>query len=172
MTHDPATAEVADRALRIRDGRIVGDRRGAEEALVIHDGWLRLPADLLAQAGIGRRARVRSTPDGVIVTRADTDSAPTSPASPASPAGPARARARHPVPWTPVQVGLRSVARTYGRGLTRRDVLGGLTHDFAPGRLTVITGRSGAGQNYAAEAGGRARPAEFGPGHARRAAAR
>ena len=147
VTHDPATAEVADRALRIRDGRIVGDRRGAEEALVIHDGWLRLPADLLTQAGIGRRARVRSTPDGVIVTRADTDSAPTSPASPASPAGPAAAQARpQPVPWTPVQVGLCSVARTYGRGLTRRDVLGGLTHDFAPGRLTVITGRSGAGK--------------------------
>ena len=28
VTHDPATAEVADRTLRIRDGRIVGDRRG------------------------------------------------------------------------------------------------------------------------------------------------
>jgi putative ABC transport system ATP-binding protein len=25
-------------------------------------------------------------------------------------------------------------------------VLGGLTHDFAPGRMTVITGRSGAGK--------------------------
>ena len=82
VTHDPATAEVADRALRIRDGRIVGDRRGAEEALVIHDGWLRLPADLLTQAGIGRRARVRPTPDGVIVTPADSDSDPTSPAGP------------------------------------------------------------------------------------------
>jgi ABC-type lipoprotein export system ATPase subunit len=144
VTHDPATAEAADRALRIRDGRIIGDRRGAEEALVIHDGWLRLPADLLTQAGIGRRARVRSTPDGVIVTSADSDS---DPASPAGPTGPASAQARpQPVPWTPVQVGLCSVARTYRRGLTRRDVLGGLTHDFAPGRLTAITGRSGAGK--------------------------
>ena len=43
VTHDPATAEIADRTLRIRDGRIVGDRRGGEEALVINDGWLRLP---------------------------------------------------------------------------------------------------------------------------------
>ncbi len=144
VTHDPATAEVANRVLRIRDGRIVGDRRGGQEALVIHDGWLRLPADLLTQGGIGRRARVRSTPDGVIVTPADSDS---DPASPASPTGPAAAQARpQPVPWTPVQVGLCSVARTYGRGLTRRDVLGGLTHDFASGRLTAITGRSGAGK--------------------------
>ena len=145
VTHDPATAEVADRTLRIRDGRIVGDRRGGQEALVIDGGWLRLPADLLTQAGIGRRARVRPTPDGVIVTPADSDSGPASPAGPAGPAA-AEARPQPPAPWAPVQVGLRSVARTYGHGPTRRDVLGGLTHDFAPGRMTAITGRSGAGK--------------------------
>jgi ABC-type lipoprotein export system ATPase subunit len=140
VTHDPATAEVADRILRIRDGRIVGDRRGGQEALVIDGGWLRLPADLLTQAGIGRRARVQPTPDGVIVTRADGDSGP------AGSAGPAGPRPLPPVSWAPVRVELRSVARTYGQGLTRRDVLGGLTHDFAPGRMTAITGRSGAGK--------------------------
>ena len=148
VTHDPATAEVADRTLRIRDGRIVGDRRGAEEALVINGGWLRLPSDVLTQAGIGRRARVRPTPDGVIVTRADSDSGPTGPTGPTGSVGSASASARPqpPVPWVPVQVGLCSVARTYGHGLTSRDVLGGLTHDFAPGRMTAITGRSGAGK--------------------------
>jgi ABC-type lipoprotein export system ATPase subunit len=142
VTHDPATAEFADRTLRIRDGRIVGDRRGAEEALVINGGWLRLPSDVLTQAGIGRRARVRPTPDGVIVTRADSDSGPTGSVGSAA----ASARPQPPVPWVPVQVGLCSVARTYGHGLTRRDVLGGFTHDFAPGRMTAITGRSGAGK--------------------------
>ena len=142
MTHDPATAEIADRTLRIRDGRIVGDRRGAEDALVINDGWLRLPSDLLTQAGIGRRARVRPTPDGVIVTRADSDSGPTGSVGPAA----ASVRPQPPVPWIPVQVGLCSVARTYGHGLTRRDVLGGLTHDFVPGQMTAITGRSGTGK--------------------------
>ena len=146
VTHDPATSEVADRTLRIRDGRIVGDRRGAEEALVVDSGWLRLPPDLLTQAGIGpgkgQRARVRPTPDGVIVARADSDPGPAGSAGAAA----ASARPRPPVPWVPVQVGLRSVARTYGHGPARRDVLGGLTHDFAPGRMTVITGRSGAGK--------------------------
>jgi ABC-type lipoprotein export system ATPase subunit len=142
VTHDPATAEVADRTLRIRDGRIVGDRRGAEEALVINGGWLRLPSDVLTQAGIGRRARVRPTPDGVMVTRADSDSGPTGSVGPAA----ASARPQPPVPWVPAQVGLCSVARTYGYGLTRRDVLGGLTHDFVPGQMTAITGRSGAGK--------------------------
>ena len=142
VSHDPATAEVADRTLAIRDGRIVGDRRGGQETLVINEGWLRLPSDLLTQAGIGRRARVRPTPDGVIVTRADSNSGPIGSAGLAA----ANALPQPPVPWTPVQVELCSVARTYGHGLTRRDVLGGLTHDFAPGQMTAITGRSGAGK--------------------------
>ena len=140
VTHDPATAEAADRTLVIRDGRIVGDRRGGQESLVIDDGWLRLPTDLLTQAGIGpgkgQRARVRPAPDGVIVTRAVSDSGPAV----------AKARPQPPAQWAPVQVGLVSLARTYGHALTRRQVLGGLTHDFAPGRMTVITGRSGAGK--------------------------
>jgi ABC-type lipoprotein export system ATPase subunit len=145
VTHDPATAEVADRTLRIRDGRIVGDRRGGQEALVIDGGWLRLPSDVLTQAGIGRRARVRPTPDGVMVTRADSDSGPTGSAGSVGSAA-ASAPPQPPVPWVPAQVGLCSVARTYGYGLTRRDVLGGLTHDFVPGQMTAITGRSGAGK--------------------------
>jgi ABC-type lipoprotein export system ATPase subunit len=148
VTHDPATAEVADRTLRIRDGRIVGDRRGGQEALVIDGGWMRLPSDVLTQAGIGRRARVRPTPDGVMVTRADSDSGPTGSAGSVGSVGSAAASAppQPPVPWVPAQVGLCSVARTYGYGLTRRDVLGGLTHDFVPGQMTAITGRSGAGK--------------------------
>ena len=108
-----------------------------------------LPAvEVLTQAGIGRRARVRPTPDGVIVTRADSDSGPPGSAGSAGSAGlsPASARPQPPVLWAPVKVELCSVARTYGHGLTRRDVLGGLTHDFAPGQLTAITGRSGRGK--------------------------
>ena len=38
------------------------------------------------------------------------------------------------------------MARSYGHGPTRREVLSGLTHHFAPGQLTAITGRSGAGK--------------------------
>jgi ABC-type lipoprotein export system ATPase subunit len=139
VTHDPATAGVADRTLRIRDGRIVGDRRGGEEALVINDGWLRLPPDLLTQAGIWQRACVQPTPDGVIVTRAASDSGPAAAAA-------AEARPQATARWTPVQVEFRSVARAYGHGPARRLVLGGLSHDFAPGRVTAITGRSGVGK--------------------------
>ncbi len=73
VSHDAATAEIADRILRIRDGRAVGDRRGGEDALVINDGWLQLPYELLTQAGLQHRAHVRPTPGGVIVTRAVSD---------------------------------------------------------------------------------------------------
>ena len=139
VTHDPATAGVADRTLKIRDGRIIGDRLDGEEALVIDGGWLRLPPDLLTSAGIGRRARVRSAPDGVIVTRAAGDSGPAAPAA-AEPPLPSAER------WAPVKVELCAVARTYTSGLTRRHVLDRLTHEFAPGRMTAVTGRSGAGK--------------------------
>ena len=143
VTHDPATAEVADRTLRIRDGRIVGVRRGGEEALVVNDGWLRLPPDLLTQAGIWRRARVEPTPDGVIVTRADSDSGPAGAPVRVPAAG---ARPQPAARWAPIRVELRSVARSYGHGPARRQVLGGLSHDFAPGQVTAITGRSGVGK--------------------------
>ncbi|HEV2251858.1 MAG TPA: ATP-binding cassette domain-containing protein [Streptosporangiaceae bacterium] len=139
VTHDPATAAVADRTLRIRDGRIVSDRRGGEEALVIDGGWLRLPPDLLTQAGIGRRARAQRTEDGVIVTRATSGSGPAAPSSPQVPPQPPERR-------VPVRVELCRLTRTYGNGLTRRQVLSGLTHEFAPGQMTVVTGRSGAGK--------------------------
>ncbi len=171
VTHDPATAEIADRTLVIRDGRIVGDRRGAKDALVINDGWLRLPADLLTQAGIGRRARVRPAPDGVMVTRADSDSGP---AELAGPAGPGRsqrpAAAARPLGPRPGRASLRGAhlrarpdqarcaRRTHARLRARPD-------DRHHGSL-------GGGEDDAAEAGGRARPPKFWPGHSRRPPAR
>ena len=75
----------------------------------------------------------------MIVTRAVSDSGPTATAA-------AKARPQPTARWAPVRVELRSVARTYGHGPAWRHVLGGLTHDFAPGRVTAITGRSGVGK--------------------------
>jgi ABC-type lipoprotein export system ATPase subunit len=150
VTHDPATAGVADRTLRIRDGRIVSDRRAGQgqdqEALVIDGGWLRLPPDLLSQAGIGRRAHARPTTEGVIVTRATSDSGPIAPSPSPSPAPPQPPPPSDPPRWVPARVELCLLARAYGTGPARRQVLSGLTHEFAPGQLTVVTGRSGAGK--------------------------
>ena len=61
VTHDLATAEVADRIVRIRDGRIVGERTDGQESLVINGGWLQLPRDLLESSRY-RAARPRAAP--------------------------------------------------------------------------------------------------------------
>ena len=72
VSHDPDTASVADRTVRIRDGRVVEDRRDGQTALVVgRGGWLRLPSDLLAAARIGERAQVRAVPAGLMLTSAD-----------------------------------------------------------------------------------------------------
>ena len=56
VTHDLATAGVADRTLRIRDGRITGDRLDGEEALVIDNGWLQ-PKPCPSRRNAGSRLR-------------------------------------------------------------------------------------------------------------------
>ena len=75
----------------------------------------------------------------MIVTPAVGDSGP-----PMANTAPAAVNAAPPQPhrWAPARIELCSVTRTY----SRRQVLSGLTHEFAPGQLTAVTGRSGAGK--------------------------
>ncbi len=62
VSHDPASAERADRVVHVRDGRISDERvaGGADGAIVVgRGGWLRLPEELLRSAGIDRHATAR-----------------------------------------------------------------------------------------------------------------
>ena len=157
VSHDPDTASVADRMVRIRDGRVVEDRRDGRAALVVgRGGWLRVPSDLLAGAGIGERAQVHAVAGGLILTSAGGLPRPddTSAGGPAKPDA-TTAGVRQPCPgipgenhpWRPARVELREVTRTYDRGgRVPRQVLANLTLAFEPGRMTVLTGRSGAGK--------------------------
>ena len=142
VSHDPESATIADRAVHIRDGRIVEDHRNGSHAfLVAPGGWLQLPRTMLAQAGIGERVSARVVPGGLIVTPADGD--------PGAPTAPAPMRDRAPLGrgrWEAARVELRDVSRTRGRGAAKRSVLSDLTLAFAPGRMTVVTGRSGSGK--------------------------
>jgi ABC-type lipoprotein export system ATPase subunit len=148
VSHDPATAEIADRAVRIRDGRVVEDRRDGESALVVgRGGWLQLPADLLRRARIGDRAHAALVDGGVMVTRAGGVRTGPPGAGEARPASvPSRAQPASVNPSTPTRVQLRGVGRGHGRGAGRREVIAQLTVRFAPGRMTVVSGRSGAGK--------------------------
>ncbi len=48
--------------------------------------------------------------------------------------------------WAPARVEALSLTRGYGSRQRRRAVIDALTHRFAPGRMTVVTGRSGVGK--------------------------
>ena len=60
VSHDPASAERADRVIHVRDGRISDERvagAAGDGAIVVgRGGWLRLPEDVLRTAGIDRHA--------------------------------------------------------------------------------------------------------------------
>ncbi|MDQ3162363.1 MAG: ABC transporter ATP-binding protein, partial [Actinomycetota bacterium] len=62
VSHDPVSAEYADRVVHIRDGRVSAEQRsgaGGEGSVVVgRGGWLRVPEELLSSAGIVGRARV------------------------------------------------------------------------------------------------------------------
>ena len=69
VSHDPASAERADRVVHVRDGRVSDERvaGGADGAIVVgRGGWLRLPEELLRSAGIDRHATARLR-DGELV---------------------------------------------------------------------------------------------------------
>ena len=57
VSHDPESARIADRIVRIRDGRVSEEwaRDGDESDTIVvgRGGWLRLPEELLLRAGIG-----------------------------------------------------------------------------------------------------------------------
>jgi ABC-type lipoprotein export system ATPase subunit len=139
VSHDPETAAIAERSVRMRDGRIAEDRLGGESALVVgRGGWVQLPAELMAGAGIVDRARIEPVDGGLLVRGVGDATAET--ASDAAPDPAADAG------WTAACVELRSLRRAVGRGPGRRQILDDVTLAIAPGRVTVVCGRSGAGK--------------------------
>ena len=63
VSHDPESARIADRIVRIRDGRVSEEwsrESGDSDTIVVgRGGWLRLPEELLLRAGIGAKATAR-----------------------------------------------------------------------------------------------------------------
>jgi ABC-type lipoprotein export system ATPase subunit len=141
VSHDPESAKIADRIVRIRDGRVSEEwARDADEGdtiVVGRGGWLRLPEELLLRAGIGTRATARLDSGGVVV----------------EPAGaPADANAaaivEQPRPGRGSSTNGEVVARVEGLRKAYGDtpVLEGLDAEFGAGRLHAVTGPSGSGK--------------------------
>jgi ABC-type lipoprotein export system ATPase subunit len=143
VSHDPESAAIADRIVRIRDGRVseetVRDTGGDETIVVGRGGWLRLPEEMLVRAGIGTRARAELAGPSVVVTavgqRAEANVAVQK----------AARESGKPVARQ-VVAQASSLRKTFGRGPAATTVFSGFGASFEARKLTVVTGPSGSGK--------------------------
>jgi ABC-type lipoprotein export system ATPase subunit len=142
VSHDPTATTVADRTLHIRDGRLSDEASGSGATAIVvgRGGWLRVPEELLADAGIGRLARAERGEHGILITPAGPAEEPCPEAAPAPPRAAPRGAAG-------IAAELRGVGMRYGEGRRAREVLAGFDAAFESGRMTAITGRSGSGKS-------------------------
>lgn len=136
VTHDPRATRVADRVVRIRDGRLSEQwdpARPDSETLVIDDrGWVRLPDALRHGAGAVSGAVAVATAEGVLLRGTSIV------ASPAATLGATRRTAAGQVVAT-----LSGVSIAYSGDA----VLEGVDLDVRSHTLTVVSGRSGSGKS-------------------------
>jgi ABC-type lipoprotein export system ATPase subunit len=142
VSHDPAAAAIADRSVGIRDGRVSEEATrapGGDELVVIgRGGWLRLPEELLARAGIRSRAFARFERGQLVIVPPEPATRQRRVARPL----PARAS-----PATTATIAeLEDLGKTFSDGSTKRTVLDHLTASFETGKLHVVSGRSGSGK--------------------------
>jgi ABC-type lipoprotein export system ATPase subunit len=139
VTHDQRAARIANRVVRIRDGRLSEqwspDAPQDEELVVDDRGWVRLPEALRRRIGLADRARVRSDGDEVVLGVAGAAAAPPPPV-------PLELPPPLDVPSGPVAV-LADIGVSYGE----RVVFDGFAASIAAASLTVVRGRSGAGKS-------------------------
>jgi ABC-type lipoprotein export system ATPase subunit len=132
VSHDPASTEIADRVVHIRDGRVSEERAGEiETAVVGKGGWMRIPEETLRAAGIHDRARIVAGDGSVSLHPVD-------------------GRVRVEVSERQRVAGSRG-ERVEARGVTRRYgaqvALDGVDATFVPGELSVVVGPSGSGKS-------------------------
>jgi ABC-type lipoprotein export system ATPase subunit len=143
VSHDPRSGAIADRIVRVRDGRVSEEaaKAGDDERIVVgKGGWLRLSEELLRRAGIGAHAEARLEGDAIVVAPAGT------PAQPGKTEEPERAPEPLFLPGDEPVAELRGVAKRYGTGQAARPVFAGVDATFLPGRLYAVTGPSGTGK--------------------------
>ena len=142
VSHDPESATVVDRIVRVRDGRVSEEAAladGSDEAIVVgRGGWLRLSEELLRRTGIHSHASARLHEHGLLLQAAPGASAPEPLAEEESLPEPAAAGTA-----TAETAGL---TRTYGEGVAAATALAALDAVFRGGRLTAVTGPSGSGK--------------------------
>ena len=142
VSHDAASATVADRVLQISDGRVSAeaavDGRTTDAIVVGRGGWLRLPEEWLLRARITERAQ-GWVEDGQIVL----EPVPGETGAPPKQAAEITHAAAHA---SGTRAQLENVSKRYGTGQTATDVFVGLSASFEAGKLYALTGPSGSGK--------------------------
>jgi ABC-type lipoprotein export system ATPase subunit len=140
VSHDPESTRIADRIVRIRDGRVSEEwaRDGAESDTIVvgRGGWLRLPEELLLRAGIGTHATARLDGGAVVVEAAGGSVEGPVPGTKVSGTTVPSATQR------PVVAAVRELDKRFGSTV----VLEGLSAEFRGGLLHAVTGPSGSGK--------------------------
>jgi ABC-type lipoprotein export system ATPase subunit len=138
VTHDVRAARVADRVVRIRDGRLSEQwspaNPGQERLVVDARGWVRLPERARHATGLAEQVAVQETDGGLLLSPGGSSSAPPERKSVVL-AAPAEVDA-------PVAVG-EDLSLAFGD----RVLFDGLDIAVEPGALTVVRGRSGTGKS-------------------------
>jgi ABC-type lipoprotein export system ATPase subunit len=142
VSHDPESATVADRIVRVRDGRVSEEAAladGTDEAIVVgRGGWLRLSEELLRRTGIRSHATARLHEDGLLLQAVPGTATPVVP--------PTEESLPDPSGESPVVAEAVGLSRTYGEGVAAAPALVELDAAFLGGRLTAVTGPSGSGK--------------------------
>ena len=134
VSHDHGATRIADRTVRIRDGRLSEEWRDGRAMLVVgHGGWVHLPEHLRAGLGITSHVQADHEGDGVVLRPAPgTFVAQQQPAPP-----PAVTAGSEPV------AALRQVTKAFGT----RSLFAGYDAEFRRGAMTAVIGRSGSGKS-------------------------
>ena len=145
VSHDPESTRIADRIVRIRDGRVSeewGRDGAASDTIVVgRGGWLRLPEELLLRAGIGTHARARLATGAVFVEAAPGGSG-AGPAGVEPVPGTLAPGTGSPAPDRPVVASVDRLHKRFGDTV----VLDGLSAELRGGLLHAVTGPSGSGK--------------------------
>ncbi|HET6448408.1 MAG TPA: ATP-binding cassette domain-containing protein [Conexibacter sp.] len=136
VSHDPESARIADRIVRIRDGRVSEEwsrADGETDTIVVgRGGWLRLPEELLLRAGIGTKATARFH-DGTVVVEPSGDRIDVPESGTLEVSDTPRGR---------VVLSATGLTHRYGTTTVFEDI----SAELHAGRLHAVTGPSGSGK--------------------------
>ena len=144
VSHDPASTVIADRTIRIRDGRVSEEstRAGEGEEMIVvgGGGWLRVPEEFLRRARISTHAKVRMRSNEIVISAAERSGRASEPVRGNAPRPPRQRAAGRTAE-------LVSVTKTYGTGPSKHRAVADLTAAFDAGRFYAVTGPSGSGKS-------------------------